>query len=291
MVANTSCYSPVSNHADGAPASTSPAMHVLQNGWFRWQHLHMQLIIAHTSVQSHACRQLCSVGIDGHLLQNVKSSVMVSPSPQGNMLSGLNALQAIFFQGQVTVDDCCQHHSLRSACLMSVPIPSLVTAACCSNLLVIAVISSGHSPPEDIRPRVNALETRTFHHFVLAAGAGSQGCLTVPMQGALVWRCQLPHGCPTRLQTAWDLGGSIPIGTLSSTGQLQTWTVWTDEEGGGAAATLEPVSDPVEVSLWQPSRCRYQSQSCLPPLQGLDPLEVVAWQLSRCHYQNLHCGS
>ena len=56
------------------------------------------------------------------------------------------------------------------------------------------------------------------------------------------------------MQAAWDLGGSIPIATRSSSGQLQTWTVWTDEEGGGAAPSLEPASDPIQVSSFQLNR-------------------------------------
>ena len=78
---------------------------------------------------------------------------------------------------------------------------------------------------------------------------GSQGCLTVTVEGAAVWRCEMPTGCPDKLQAAWDLGGSIPIAMLSSAGQLQTWTAWTDEEGGGSSPSLEPVSDPMEVGL------------------------------------------
>ncbi len=65
----------------------------------------------------------------------------------------------------------------------------------------------------------------------------------------------MARGCPAKMQAGWDLGGSIPIATLSPDGRLQTWTVWTDEEGGGASPSLEAMSDPVEVSIGSPVVC------------------------------------
>ena len=65
------------------------------------------------------------------------------------------------------------------------------------------------------------------------AGQGKQQCISVPLESASVWRCKLATVCPARMQAGWDLGGSIPVATLSQAGVLQTWTVWTDEEGGG----------------------------------------------------------
>ncbi|KAK9860353.1 hypothetical protein WJX84_002700 [Apatococcus fuscideae] len=105
---------------------------------------------------------------------------------------------------------------------------------------------------DEMRPLVAAFEDGLLVGLDMepcteeAPGLGMQRCITVPLQAAVVWQCKMPGGCPQKLQAAWDLGGSIPLAILTSAGQLQTWTVWTDEEGGGVSPSLDAASDPVE---------------------------------------------